>query len=103
MTFLCRIKHVSLRPHTRLYSITSIRPIDQLEHDGARILRVVQKRVEERAKLLTQMSEDTSSPGDFKLARQAKELDPLKAAWDQWETNRQVRIGLWINILIDGC
>jgi hypothetical protein len=55
----------------------------------------MQKRVEERANLLAQMSEDMSSPEDIKRARQVKELEPLKAAWDEWETNRQVHMLFW--------
>lgn len=105
MLFLLRqIKHASIRPAiTRLYSAAVVRTspasssktlsaIDQLEHDGARILRTVQKRVEERTKLLSQISDEMSTPEDIKHARQAKELEPLKAAWDEWETNRQVRV-----------
>lgn len=101
-SFLCRIKHITLRSYTRTYSTASARSIpsspksltaiDQLEQDGARILRTVQKRVEERDNLLAQISEDMSSPEDIKCARQAKELEPLKMAWDEWQTNRQVHI-----------
>lgn len=100
-TLLWRIKHVPLCLQLRLYSVASARPshfppkslsaIDQLEKDGARILRAVRKRVEERTNILAQMSEDMSSPEDIKRARQVKQLERLKTAWDEWETNRQVR------------
>ena len=101
MQLLCRIKHLPLRPYSRIYSVAlarssqssskSLSAIDQLEQDGARILRAVQKRLDDRASLLAQISEDMSSPEDIKRARQAKELEPLQVAWDEWETNRQVR------------
>jgi peptide chain release factor 1 len=96
-----KVKHIPIRPYTRIYSAASARPsqssskalsvLDILEQDGARILRTVQKRVEERANLLAQMSEDMSSPEDIKRVRQIRELEPLQLAWDEWETNQQVR------------
>jgi len=96
LTLVYRIKHI---PYSRIYSAASARlsqfskslsSIDLLEQDGARILRTVQKRVEERANLLAEISEDMSHPADVKRLRQIKELEPLKQAWDQWETNRQL-------------
>jgi len=99
-TLLCRI-HVLLRPYTRVYSIASTRSIpshsktlsaiDQLEQDGARILRTVQTRVEERDDLVACSLDDMSSPEDIKRAKRVKELEPLKIAWDEWQANRQVR------------
>lgn len=97
-TLLCRVTHIPLNPYTRIFSITT-RPfsqsssfIEHIERDGARILRTVQKRVNERANILAQISEDMSSPEDIKRAKQAKELEPLREAWDEWRKNRQVRI-----------
>ena len=106
-TFLCRIKHVPLRPYTRVYSIASTRSIpshsntlsaiDQLEQDGARILRTVQTRVEERNDLVAYSLDDMSSAEDIKRAKRVKELEPLKMAWDEWQTNRQVRMAhVWM-------
>jgi peptide chain release factor 1 len=101
-TLLCRIKHVPLRPYTRLYSVTltptipshskSLSAVDQLEQNGARILRTVQRRVEERNDLVASSLDDISSPEDIKRAKRVKELEPLKMAWDEWQTNRQVRL-----------
>jgi len=75
-TLLCRI-HVLLRPYTRVYSIASTRSIpshsktlsaiDQLEQDGARILRTVQTRVEERDDLVACSLDDMSSPEDINV------------------------------------
>jgi peptide chain release factor 1 len=92
------LRRITQNSQIRFYSTAAARsisksssPIEQLEQHGARILRIVQKRVEERANLLSQMSDDMSSPEDIKSLRQAKELEPLKMAWDNWQTNRQVR------------
>ncbi|KIM75117.1 hypothetical protein PILCRDRAFT_827528 [Piloderma croceum F 1598] len=99
-TLLRRIKQVPLRPYTRVYSVASTRSIpsrsktlsviDQLEQDGARILRTVQTRVEERDDLVASSLDDISSPEDITRAKRVKELEPLKMAWDEWQTNRQL-------------
>lgn len=87
----------------------TVSAFEQLEQNGARILRIVQKRVEERANLLSQMSDDMSSPEDIKSLRQAKELEPLQIAWDDWQANRQVRAACFFyfiflrQVLIDIC
>lgn len=73
---------------------TSHSALEQIERDGARLLKTVQRRVEERASLLALISDDMSSPDDVKNLIKAKELEPLKDAWDEWETNRQVRVGV---------
>lgn len=65
--------------------------IEQLERDGARILKTVQRRVAERHNLLSQISEDMSCPNDVKFSKQAKEIEPLEQAWHEWERNREVR------------
>lgn len=93
------LRRLTQAPLYRAYSTATARltpnkstsVVEQLEQHGARILRIVQKRVEERASLLSHMSDDMSSPEDIKSLRQAKELEPLKIAWDNWQTNRQVR------------
>jgi peptide chain release factor 1 len=64
--------------------------IRQLETDSARVLRIVRKRVDERTKLLDELSEGTMSSSDIKKARQAKELEPLHSAWDEWESTKSL-------------
>lgn len=66
--------------------------LEQIERDGARLLKTVQRRIEKRASLLAQISNDMPSPDDIKNLIKAKELEPLKDAWDEWEANRQVRV-----------
>jgi hypothetical protein len=92
LSVLRRIQKVSLRSYSATAQSSSkvLSAIEQLEQDGARLLRTVQKRVEQRAKLLAQLSEDSSSLEDVKRMRQAKDLEPLKVAWDEWERNRRV-------------
>lgn len=89
-------------------TLPSTNAIDQLEKDGARILRAVQKRVDIRKELLSKvsrsrirpflpclilrkMSESMSAPEDIARARQAKELEPLHDAWTLWVKTREVR------------
>lgn len=88
-------------------NLPSANAVSQLEEDGARILRAVQKRVETRKELLSQasrlknrcfavphlskkMSEAISSLEDIARARHAKELEPLYNAWTSWMKTREV-------------
>jgi thioesterase domain-containing protein len=80
--------------------------ITQLEHENARMLRVVKKRVKERSLLLSQvsthsayrthtlilfqLSEEMSSPQDVLRLKQLKESKALQTAWDEWTQTRQV-------------
>ncbi|KAF8433964.1 release factor [Boletus edulis BED1] len=82
-------QHVRVRSnHTQLV-LSSANAIDQLENDGARILRAVRKRVETRKELLSKMSEGMSSPEDIARARHVKELEPLHDAWTSWSKTRK--------------
>lgn len=49
-------QHVRVRSNRTLSTLPSANAIDQLEKDGARILRAVQKRVETRHELLSKAS-----------------------------------------------
>ncbi|KAJ7449955.1 peptide chain release factor 1 [Mycena latifolia] len=63
--------------------------IQQIERDGARILRIVKKRVDERASIASQISESMSSPEDILRLKQLKETEPIQEAWDNWITTRE--------------
>nr|GAT53296.1 predicted protein [Mycena chlorophos] len=63
--------------------------IQQIEKDGARILRIVKKRVDERALLTSQLSESMSTPEDITRLKQLKESEPIQEAWDEWAKTRE--------------
>ena len=99
-----QLQQIPLRSFTHRYvsaatplksTLTSPSTLEQIERDGARLLKTVQRRVEERASLLAQISNDMPSPDDIRNIIKAKELEPLKDAWDEWESNRQVRVGIY--------
>ncbi|KAG9019510.1 hypothetical protein FRB90_001171 [Tulasnella sp. 427] len=61
----------------------------QLEKDASRILKVVQRRVEERERLLREDAEDQgSSAAHIQRAKTLKELEPLHQAWARWTEAR---------------
>ena len=101
-------QHVLVRLNRTQSTLPSTNAIDQLEQDGARILRAVQKRVDTRKELLSKvsryrielfyhalskekMSKSMSTPEDIARARQVKELEPLHDAWTSWAKTREVR------------
>ncbi|GBE84518.1 peptide chain release factor 1 [Sparassis latifolia] len=57
--------------------------------DSQPILQHVKRKVQERNKLQSEVSDDFSSAGDVQRARQVKELESFVAAWDNWEQTRQ--------------
>ncbi|KAG6866164.1 hypothetical protein C0991_008118 [Blastosporella zonata] len=57
---------------------------------NARIMRILEKRVEDRKRLTAELSEDLSTPGDITRLKQLKETEPLQAAWDQWINTQQL-------------
>ncbi|KAJ7087894.1 hypothetical protein C8R44DRAFT_820088 [Mycena epipterygia] len=63
--------------------------IRQIEKDGARILRIVKKRIDERASIASQISETMSSPEDILRLKQLKETEPIQNAWDDWIATRE--------------
>ncbi|KAF7305033.1 RF-PROK-I domain-containing protein [Mycena kentingensis (nom. inval.)] len=81
------------RRHHRMLSLFLRRGfssgIQQIEKDGARILRIVKKRVDERALLTSQLSESLSTPADITRLKQLKESEPIQQAWDIWLKTRQ--------------
>ncbi|KAJ8502747.1 hypothetical protein ONZ45_g11475 [Pleurotus djamor] len=64
--------------------------IEQLEKDGARILRIVEKRMKEREALISQMSDAVSSAEDIKRAKALRETESLQEAWTEWKKTRQL-------------
>ncbi|KAF5385425.1 hypothetical protein D9757_002987 [Collybiopsis confluens] len=59
------------------------------EH-SSRILRAVQRRINERANIRSQLSEDMSSPQDIAKLRQLKDSEPLQKVWDKWTSALKV-------------
>lgn len=57
--------------------------------DNAPILKYVKRKVDERNKLVSQLSEDYSRAEDVSLAKQIKELEPLEGAWREWARSRE--------------
>ncbi|KAF8632676.1 hypothetical protein AX17_004808 [Amanita inopinata Kibby_2008] len=66
-----------------------VAPLQQLENQHARLLRVVRKRMEERDSLQSQLSEDLSAPEDIKRLKQLKETESLRLVWNEWDQARQ--------------
>lgn len=83
---------------------------DSSGQKNVRILRILEKRVDERKRLLSEvcspsfflrsmlpvlnifkLSEQMSSPEDIVRLKQLKESEPLQAAWDDWTRTREVR------------
>lgn len=64
-------------------------PIRQLEHENARLLRLVRRKIEERVSLQSQLTEDLNSPEDIKRLKQLKGTESLQNAWNQWSKNHQ--------------
>uniref|UniRef100_A0A0W0FVK3 Prokaryotic-type class I peptide chain release factors domain-containing protein n=1 Tax=Moniliophthora roreri TaxID=221103 RepID=A0A0W0FVK3_MONRR len=54
------------------------------------MLRVVERRIAERTKIQSQLSDDLSSPDDVPLLRHLKETENLQSAWDEWTANRKL-------------
>ncbi|KAG5337256.1 hypothetical protein C0989_010045 [Termitomyces sp. Mn162] len=57
---------------------------------NVRLVRILEKRVEDRKRLASELSEDLSSPSDISRLKQLKETEPLQAAWDQLVNTRQL-------------
>ncbi|KAF5366310.1 hypothetical protein D9758_005715 [Tetrapyrgos nigripes] len=77
-----------IRPTLRSFSTFSARLQQQ---DGSRILRVVQRLIDERETTRSQISQDMSTPEDIARLRKLKESEPLQEAWDEWtEANKNL-------------
>ncbi|KAH7105272.1 release factor [Auriculariales sp. MPI-PUGE-AT-0066] len=63
--------------------------LNQLERDGAKTLKVIAKRVDQRAKLVEQVDPASSDKEQIKLAKQLKALEPVQEAWDQWLRSKE--------------
>ncbi|KAK7434187.1 Peptide chain release factor 1, mitochondrial [Stygiomarasmius scandens] len=74
------------RPTLRSFSTLSARLQQQ---DGSRILRVVQRRIDERANIRSQISDEMSTSEDIARLRQLKESEPLQEAWDDWTNTKK--------------
>ncbi|GLB41103.1 putative chain release factor [Lyophyllum shimeji] len=57
---------------------------------NARIMRILEKRIEERKRLSSELSHDMSSSADIIRLKQLKESEPLQAAWDEYTRTRQL-------------
>ncbi|KAF8816421.1 release factor [Phlegmacium glaucopus] len=81
--------------HARRFSAvaakaTTIDAVQKLEHDYSRLLRVVEKRIDDRKHLASKISDDMSSSEDIANLKQLKESEPLQNAWDNWIQARQL-------------
>ncbi|KAJ3503141.1 hypothetical protein NLJ89_g8564 [Agrocybe chaxingu] len=76
---------VALKENTR----PTLESVYALEQENSRLLRVVQKRVDERARLQSELSEEMSSPEDVARLRQLKETENLENAWTLWQRTRE--------------
>lgn len=56
-----------------------------------RVLRVVERRIRDRASALSLLSPTMSSPADIPRLRLLRETEPLQAAWDRWKELNDVR------------
>ena len=76
----------------RAFSTCSIRRQhwQELERDGQRMLRVVERRIAERSRIQSQLTEDLASPDDIPRLRHLKDTESLQSAWDEWNTNTKV-------------
>ncbi|KAK7062603.1 Peptide chain release factor 1, mitochondrial [Paramarasmius palmivorus] len=54
------------------------------------MLRVLERRITERTRIQTQLSDDLSSPEDISRLRHLKETESLQSAWDEWITNKKL-------------
>ncbi|EPQ51562.1 release factor [Gloeophyllum trabeum ATCC 11539] len=77
--------------HRQAAALAAKRPEfpEQLDLNNAKILRVVEKKVAERANLLKSVNE-SSGHNDIARSKQLKELEPLKEAWDDWSQTLQL-------------
>ncbi|KAJ7595896.1 hypothetical protein C8J56DRAFT_923529 [Mycena floridula] len=61
-----------------------------IPQDGARILRVVEKRVQERMKMRAMLSDNMASPENIARMKYLKDSEALQHAWDEWTESRQL-------------
>ncbi|TFY57412.1 hypothetical protein EVJ58_g7032 [Rhodofomes roseus] len=83
---LVRLRPTRPRPLSR-YSTANHDSVQK--YDQSPILKYVKSKVDERAKLLGEVSEDWSRPEDVALVKRIKELETLDEAWQQWSRARQ--------------
>ncbi|KAK0206749.1 peptide chain release factor 1 [Desarmillaria ectypa] len=74
--------------HCRRFATSYIRL--QQSSDTYRLLRVVEKRINERTQILSQISEGTSKPEDIARLKKIKESDRLQEAWDELNNSRRL-------------
>ncbi|KAK0453868.1 peptide chain release factor 1 [Armillaria borealis] len=74
--------------HCRRFATSCIRL--QQSSDTSRLLRVVEKRINERTQILSQISEGTSRPEDIARLKKIKESDRLQEAWDELNISRRL-------------
>ncbi|KAF9465849.1 hypothetical protein BDZ94DRAFT_1319841 [Collybia nuda] len=60
------------------------------ERKSARLLRIVEKRIEERRRLQSELSGDISTPSDITRLKNLKESEPLQSAWDKWQETQKL-------------
>ncbi|KAF8154628.1 hypothetical protein B0H34DRAFT_752636 [Crassisporium funariophilum] len=68
----------------------TIDAVKLLEADHSRLIRIVKKRIDERAIIHSRISEEMSTPEDIAYLKQLKESEPLQTAWDTWTHTRHL-------------
>lgn len=53
-------------------------------------MRILEKRIEERKRLSSELSDEMSSSADISRLKQLKESEPLQTAWDEWIRTSQL-------------
>ncbi|KAF8989922.1 hypothetical protein BDQ17DRAFT_1372553 [Cyathus striatus] len=66
--------------------------LHKLEREHARLLCVVKRRIEDRARLMSELSDEMSSPEDIARLRQISQSAPLQDAWDEWARKRELLV-----------
>ncbi|KAG8681656.1 hypothetical protein FRC08_015501 [Ceratobasidium sp. 394] len=66
-------------------------PLEKIEHDSHRLLRVVEKRVQEKVKAEKELSENLEMVVKDQIGRLrlVKEVEPLERTWKEWLAARE--------------
>ncbi|KAK2460007.1 hypothetical protein APHAL10511_008013 [Amanita phalloides] len=90
MPHLAALRSCALSAHRRYATVVKRSASQGLEDGNARLLRVVHKKIQERASLQSQLTPDMSTRDDVKLLKQLKETEALQDAWNKWNDARQL-------------
>ncbi|KAG6837018.1 hypothetical protein H0H93_016225 [Arthromyces matolae] len=71
-------------------SLFILLPLPTSSSKNARILRILDKRIEERKQLSSELSENLANPSDIPKLKQLKETEPIQAAWEELVRTREL-------------